>query len=165
MSYPCSRQNFHLQWWLWSYHGWDSWKFLETILSWSNAKEDCEYLYKFLMLLIGTRFLFYILLDFLWLLYLVIIRPIIQAKCMDVLGVSDCLTQYVWRTHQMSLQGRIRLHNFLFFVQYQTNKVEWTTHFSISTPNCHQYKPHGCSSWETKYWMAKSFAEVKFSHK
>ncbi|TVU47638.1 hypothetical protein EJB05_07244 [Eragrostis curvula] len=38
------------------------------------------------------------------------------VKCMDVLGVSDCLTQYVWRTQHMSLQGSIRL--------YMTKKVE-----------------------------------------
>ena len=43
-------QVFHLQGWLWSYHGRDLRKLLETIIPWPDVAKNCEYLYKTLIL-------------------------------------------------------------------------------------------------------------------
>ncbi|GJN08361.1 hypothetical protein PR202_ga26272 [Eleusine coracana subsp. coracana] len=50
------------------------------------------------------------------------------VKCIDVLGISDCLTQYVWRTQQMSLQAYqplIAINISRMVAQVEKPNIEW----------------------------------------
>ena len=128
---------FYLQWWLWCYYGWDSWELLKTLLPWPNAAQDginsyqsqiciefriyhaptvqikvepkarawCVDLVHSPLHLLGE------FINFLLCKYIVhtVDQTTLQVKCLDVLGVSDYLTQYVYRTQHMSLQGSIWL--------------------------------------------------------
>ncbi|GJN08363.1 hypothetical protein PR202_ga26274 [Eleusine coracana subsp. coracana] len=61
-------------------------------------------------------------------LYLVNLWPTMQVKCIDVLGISDCLTQYVWRTQQMSLQAYqplIAINISRMVAQVEKPNIEW----------------------------------------
>ncbi|KAL6644788.1 hypothetical protein ACP70R_016396 [Stipagrostis hirtigluma subsp. patula] len=56
--------------------------------------------------------------------------PMLQktVKCLDTLGVSDTLTQYVWRTQQMSLHGYqplIAITTSRMIAQVEKPNIEW----------------------------------------
>lgn len=114
----------NMQWWLWFDSWWNSWKHSTAQLSWPGDAENCKYIISIEHYTDSIYFVRCLTLNSIWL----------KVKCLNSLGVSDLLHQYIMRTQQMSLQGKRLLHCCMFYCE---NKVTLSIFLSFVQFICH----------------------------
>jgi hypothetical protein len=97
-----------MQWWLWFDIGWDPWKHFASPLSWSSDAKDCK---PYLLIIDGYLICLYWIVGFYWICfynkkYDFLYWCYVKVKCLNSLGVSDLMHQYILRTQKMSLLGK-----------------------------------------------------------